>query len=86
MNTTTAGVRPHAGANGRRRHPLRGTLRAIARLVGRDRRACWCPRCVVTRTGIYRRSRFQTDRRIEIETRVFGILVRRRITPLTSGS
>ena len=64
----------------------RETLRAIAPLVGGDRRACWCPRCVVTRTGIYRRSRLQTDRRIEIETRVFGILVRRRITPLTSGS
>ena len=34
----------------------------------------------------YRRSRFQTDRRIEIETRVLGVLVRGRVTPLTTES
>ena len=86
MNTTTAGVRPHAGAGGRRRHLLPGALRGIARLLGGDRRGCWCPRCMLTRTGIYRRSRFQTDRRIEIETRILGVLVRRRVTPLTTES
>ena len=67
-------------------HFRRGALPGIARLLRGDRRGCWCPRCMLTRTGIYRRSRFQTDRRIEIETRVLGVLVRRCVTPLTTES
>lgn len=82
MNTTTAGVRPHASA-GRRRHLLPRTLRTIAHILGADRRVCWCPRCTLTRTGIYRRVRTQTDREIAVETRILGVRIRRRITPLT---
>ena len=85
MSTTTAEVRPHAGAGKPRGHRKPNAWRTIAKMLGRDGRACWCLRCVLTRTGIYRRSRTQNDRRIEIETRILGVRVRRVVTPLTNG-
>lgn len=85
MSTTTAGVRPHVGARGPRRRLAPSGWGTIATKLRRFRRWCWCPRCVLARTGIYRRSRTQTEHRIEIETRVLGIRIRRTVTPLTSG-
>ena len=83
MTTTTAGVRPHAGTQRQRGHRSSRAWQVIAKLQRSYRRGGWSARCLLTRTGIYRRSRTQTDHWIKIETRILGILVHRSVTPLT---
>ncbi len=61
-----------------RRHP-RGQL---ARLLARGSNRCWCIRCTLARTGIYRRVREQDDSAIRIDVRVLGVLIRRQTVPL----
>ena len=82
MNTTTVEVRPRTSAGTHVRRTLPDATRAFMRLLGTDHRRCWCLRCLLTRTGLYRRARTQNDRAIEIETRVLGMRIRRKVTRL----
>ena len=58
---------------------------AIGRLgsiLGIRVRKCWCMRCTLSRTRIYRRATVQNDRSIHIQTRVLGIQVYNAHVPL----
>ena len=65
-----------------RRHPRGQLARLLARLLARGSKRCWCIRCTLARTGIYRRVREQDDGAIRIDVRVLGLLIRRQTVPL----
>ena len=77
MNTTTAGVRPPPARKGDG-PPAPGSATGYRAAARRRPPGVLVPALRADANRDYRRSRFQTDRRIEIETRVLGVLVRRR--------
>ena len=79
-----ASIRTHATAT--KREAMTKTRRhrrsQLARLLGQRSKRCWCVRCTLARTGVYRRVRTQNETAIRIDIRVLGIRVHRRTVPL----
>ena len=81
-----ASIRTHARPVERQATARTGRHRRgqLARLLGQRSKRCWCMRCTLARTGVYRRERTQDDTAIRIDIRVLGIRVHRRTVPLVS--